>query len=64
MDLGEAVDCDVDLLESNIREVRPSAQILKTSAKAGYGMESWLDFLGERLEQKRAPAGATIDPHA
>jgi hydrogenase nickel incorporation protein HypB len=56
MDLAEAVECDVALLERNIREVRPAAVVFKTSAKTGQGMEDWLQFLRDRLEGKRAPA--------
>jgi hydrogenase nickel incorporation protein HypB len=56
MDLAEAVECDVELLERNIQEVRPGALILKTSARTGQGMEEWLQFLRNRLEQKRTQA--------
>ena len=35
LDLAAAVECDVDLLETNIRQVRPGAAIFKLSAKTG-----------------------------
>lgn len=54
MDLAEAVECDLPLLERNIREVRPGAEIFRLSAKTGAGMEMWLDYLHERFAQKQA----------
>ena len=35
LDLAAAVECDLDLLEANIRQVRPGAAIFKLSAKTG-----------------------------
>ncbi|MEA3336920.1 MAG: hydrogenase nickel incorporation protein HypB [Chloroflexota bacterium] len=52
MDLAEAVECDVALLERNIQQVRPGARVFRVSAKTGEGMEAWLDFLREQLERK------------
>jgi hydrogenase nickel incorporation protein HypB len=54
MDIAEAVECDVELLECNIHEVRPGAPIFKTSAKKGTGLDEWLAFLRERFEEKSA----------
>jgi hydrogenase nickel incorporation protein HypB len=45
MDIAEAVECDVALLERNIREIRPVAPIFKTSAKTGRGLEGWIAYL-------------------
>ena len=53
MDIAEAVECDVALLERNIREVRPGAEVFKTSAKTGAGMDAWLGFLREGFASKR-----------
>ena len=52
MDIVEAVECDVKLLERNIHEVRPGALIFKTSAKKGAGLDEWLAFLREQFEEK------------
>jgi len=54
MDIAEAVECDVELLERNIHEVRPGVPIFKTSAKKGMAMDAWLAFLRERFEEKNA----------
>ncbi len=45
LDLAAAVECDVPLLEANIRQVRPGAAIFKVSAKTGEGFEPWLAYL-------------------
>ncbi len=53
MDIAEAVECDVPLLERNIHEVRPGAEIFKVSAKTGAGMDAWLDYLKAQFAEKR-----------
>ena len=52
MDIAQAVECDVALLERNIHEIRPGAPIFKTSAKKGSGLDEWVAFLKTRLEKK------------
>ena len=52
MDIAEAVECDVALLERNIHEIRPSAPIFKTSAKKGTGLDEWVAFLKEKFLKK------------
>jgi hydrogenase nickel incorporation protein HypB len=52
MDIAEAVECDVALLERNIREIRPGAPIFKTSAKKGSGLASWIAYLKLKFEEK------------
>jgi hydrogenase nickel incorporation protein HypB len=52
MDIAEAVECDVALLERNIHEIRPGAPIFKISAKRGTGLDEWLKFLRARFAQK------------
>ncbi|MFN2202160.1 MAG: hydrogenase nickel incorporation protein HypB [Caldilineaceae bacterium] len=53
MDIAEAVECDVPLLERNIHEVRPGAEVFKVSAKTGAGVDEWVDYLQMRFEDKR-----------
>jgi hydrogenase nickel incorporation protein HypB len=53
IDLAEAVECDLDLLERNIRQVRPPARIFRLSAKRGQGMDAWLDYLRACRAAKR-----------
>lgn len=52
MDLADAVECDVALLERNVNEVRPGVTIFKVSAKTGSGMEPWLAYLRARFAEK------------
>ena len=54
MDIAEAVECDVALLERNIHEVRPGVPIFKTSAKKGDGLAEWTAYLTEQYKQKTA----------
>jgi hydrogenase nickel incorporation protein HypB len=54
LDLAAAVECDVDLLEANIRQVRPGAGIFKVSAKTGAGFEPWLAYLRAQWQTKQA----------
>jgi hydrogenase nickel incorporation protein HypB len=54
MDIAAAVECDVELLERNIHEVRPGVTIFKTSAKKGGGLNKWLSFLLACFEEKNA----------
>ena len=57
MDIAEAVECDLELLERNIHEVRPGVPIFKTSAKKGTGLEDWVGFLMEQFEEKAKQTG-------
>ena len=54
LDLAAAVECDVALLEANIRQVRPGAGIFKVSAKTGAGFEPWLAYLRTQWQTKQA----------
>jgi hydrogenase nickel incorporation protein HypB len=53
MDLAPAVEFDWDSAYSNIQAVRPGMQVLKLSAKTGYGMDEYLSFLTARLGDAR-----------
>ena len=56
MDLAAAVECDVGLLERNIRAVRPGARVFKLSARTGEGVGAWVDYLRAQWAAKRAAA--------
>jgi hydrogenase nickel incorporation protein HypB len=45
MDLADACEYDRETALRNIREIRPSIEIIELSAKRGIGMDNWLDFL-------------------
>lgn len=58
VDLAEPVECDVDLLASNLDEVRPGIEVIRTSAKRGDGIDHWLQLLRTRILTKAAaPVG-------
>lgn len=54
MDLAEAAEFDVTAALSSIKSVSPKANILKTSAKNGAGMDAWLAFLTKQKANKAA----------
>jgi hydrogenase nickel incorporation protein HypB len=45
MDLAEACEYNRQTALRNIREIRPAIEIIELSAKRGFGMDKWLDFL-------------------
>jgi hydrogenase nickel incorporation protein HypB len=53
IDLAAAVEFDRGLALENIQKVRPGIQVFETSAKTGLGMDRWVDFLVQRLHDKR-----------
>ena len=54
MDLADAVECRVDLLEKNIAEVCAHAPVFKVSARNGTGLDEWLACLRERALAKQS----------
>lgn len=55
-ELAAAVEFDWDAARKSIESVRPGMQIFRLSAKTGDGMQSFLDFLAQRLAEHRTPA--------
>jgi hydrogenase nickel incorporation protein HypB len=53
LDLADAVECDVDLLERNLRHVQPGIEVIRVSSRTGEGLDTWFQLL-----QARHPAGA------
>ena len=51
IDLAEAVEFDRAAAYASIHAVAPGVPILEVSAKKGYGMDAWLDFLAKRRNQ-------------
>jgi hydrogenase nickel incorporation protein HypB len=50
MDLAPHLDWDVAACRSCLRQVRPGVFIFELSAKTGFGMEAWLDYLTKLVE--------------
>lgn len=53
MDLAEACEYDRESALRNIREIRPSIEIIELSAKRGQGMDAWLNFLQDKRRNAR-----------
>src|ERR1700683_4410282 len=53
MDLAAAVEFDWHAAYGNIQAVRPGMHVLKLSSKTGEGMQDFLDFLANRLHDRR-----------
>ena len=51
-DLADALGCDMDLMEKNIRRVRPDAVILRVSSRTGNGMDLWIEELKKTNQNK------------
>ena len=55
-ELAPAVEFDWETARKSIESVRPGMQIFRLSAKTGDGMQSFQDFLAQRLAEHRAVA--------
>lgn len=53
IDLLGIVDFDLEAVEKQIRTLNPRGEILRVSAKTGYGMEAWCQKLEQALAAKR-----------
>lgn len=45
IDLADAVGCDVESAVANVQAVHPGVPVIRTSARSGEGMQSWLEAL-------------------
>jgi hydrogenase nickel incorporation protein HypB len=57
-DLAEACEFDDAAATENLHSVRPGLPVLRVSAKTGFGMEGWLDFLAARRADKPITAAS------
>jgi hydrogenase nickel incorporation protein HypB len=57
-----AVPCEFDeaAARQSIQSVRPGLPILPVSAKTGFGMDDWYEFLARRRAALAAPAGQLV----
>jgi hydrogenase nickel incorporation protein HypB len=53
-ELASVVEFDWETARKSIESVRPGMQIFRLSAKTGEGMETYLEFLSERMAENRA----------
>lgn len=53
-DLSQVVEFDWEAARKSIQSVRPGMQIFRLSAKTGEGMQDYLQFLAQQLEDHRS----------
>jgi hydrogenase nickel incorporation protein HypB len=53
-ELSQAVEFDWEAARRSIESVRPGMQIFRLSAKTGEGMQDYLQFLAQQLEDHRS----------
>lgn len=49
-DLAPYLDIDLQLLESNVRQMNPHVTIIPLSAKTGEGLEQWFDWVRTQVQ--------------
>lgn len=49
IDLVPYLEIDVERMEANIRQINPTAKILKISAKTGQGLEDWFNWIFSQI---------------
>ncbi len=52
IDLAEVLDFDIEKAVSDATAINPRLQVMKLSAKTGEGMDAWIAFLNESLEDR------------
>jgi len=53
IDAADALDADVDLLESNIRATNPGIEVIRLSARSGQNVDHFVDWIKEKLQDKQ-----------
>ncbi len=54
MDIAEALEFDHAQMRASIDAVKPGMPVFEVSAKTGWGMEAWIEYLVERIDEKKA----------
>jgi hydrogenase nickel incorporation protein HypB len=57
MDLLPYVDFDIEAVTRSLRALNPNGLVLRTSMRAGEGLDGWLELLKGRLAEKRKARG-------
>jgi hydrogenase nickel incorporation protein HypB len=58
IDLLPYTDCDIELIEHDLRLINPKLEIFRTSARLDQGFDAWCDWLQARVSEKKAAAAA------
>ena len=54
IDLLPYIDCDVEKIKSEARQLNPNQTIFEVSCRTGEGLDAWCDWLVEQVEARRA----------
>jgi hydrogenase nickel incorporation protein HypB len=49
IDVAEALGADVDMLEANIRAVNPSIEVMRISARTGYNIYAFVEWIRKKV---------------
>ncbi|MEP7076019.1 MAG: hydrogenase nickel incorporation protein HypB [Acidobacteriota bacterium] len=56
MDLAAAAEFDLEMARASIEAVRPGIDIIEVSAKTGFGMDRWIEYLNSQTKTSAAAA--------
>ena len=53
IDLLPYTDCDIDLLEGDLKKINPELELFRVSARLDQGFEPWIDWLEKQVNLKK-----------
>lgn len=53
VDVADALEADVELLEKNIIAINPGIEVMRISARTGHNVESFVDWIKEKVNEKQ-----------
>jgi len=53
IDVADALDADVDLLEANIRATNPGIEVIRLSARTGQNVDLFVDWIKGKVQDKQ-----------
>ncbi|MGB4503586.1 MAG: hydrogenase nickel incorporation protein HypB [Syntrophaceticus sp.] len=53
IDLLPYTDCDIDLLQSDLKKINPELELFQVSARLNHGFEPWIAWLEEQVNLKK-----------
>ena len=53
IDLLPYTDCDIDVLEEDLKKINPELELFRVSARLDQGFEPWVDWLEKQVNLKK-----------
>jgi hydrogenase nickel incorporation protein HypB len=53
IDLLPYTDCDIDLLEGDLKKINPELELFRVSARLDQGFDTWIDWLEKQVNLKK-----------